>query len=130
MKRDKGIYRLLMAFVYSFAGFKAAWRNEAAFRQESIATIFIIPVGLWLGETWFQRALLIGIWLIVIITELTNSAIEAIVDRIGPEYNELSGRAKDLGSAAVFVSLLACAVVWGFIAFDNIVSRWTGSFFV
>lgn len=121
MERTKGIYRLLMAFVYSFAGFKAAWRNEAAFRQESIATIFIIPIGLWLGETGTQRALLIGAWLIVIITELTNSAIEAIVDRTGQEYNELSGRAKDLGSAAVLVSLIACVIVWGLIFFDNIV---------
>lgn len=122
MERNKGIYRLLMAFVYSFAGFKAAWRNEAAFRQESIATIFIIPIGLWLGETGTQRALLIGAWLIVIITELTNSAIEAIVDRTGPEYNELSGRAKDLGSAAVLVSLIVCVVVWGLIAIDKILS--------
>ena len=120
MERNKGIYRLYMAFVYSFAGFKAAWRNEAAFRQESIATIFIIPLGLWLGETGTQRALLIGIWLIVILTELINSAIEAVVDRTGAEYNELSGRAKDLGSAAVLVSIIACVVVWGLIAIDKI----------
>jgi diacylglycerol kinase (ATP) len=122
MERNKGIYRLFMAFVYSFAGFKAAWRNEAAFRQESIATICMIPLGLWLGETGTQRALLIGVWLLVIITELTNSAIEAIVDRTGQEYNELSGRAKDLGSAAVLVSLIVCVIVWGLIAVDKILS--------
>ena len=119
MEGNKGINRLLMAFVFSFAGFKAAWKNEEAFRQESIATIFIVPLGLWLGETGVQRALLIGIWLIVILTELTNSAIEAVVDRTGSEFHELSGRAKDLGSAAVLVSIIACFVVWGLIAIDK-----------
>lgn len=119
MKKSKGIQRLIRAFSYSLAGFRAAWKNEEAFRQETVGTIFIIPLGLWLGQTGTQRAMLIGIWLIVIITELTNSAIEAAVDRMGPEHHTLSGRAKDMGSAAVLVGICACVIIWGLIAYDR-----------
>lgn len=115
-KKNKGIGRLIKAIGYSISGFKAAWKNEEAFRQEIILTVFVAPAGLFLGTNASQRALLIGIWLIVVITELLNSAIEAIVDRMGTEQHVLSGRAKDLGSAAVFVSLIATAIVWGIIA--------------
>ncbi|MBW2609940.1 MAG: diacylglycerol kinase [Deltaproteobacteria bacterium] len=119
-KENRGISRLIRAFWYSIDGLKAAWKNEEAFRLEIIAALLVIPAGLWLGTTATQRALLIGIYLIILITELINSAIEAIVDRMGPERHVLSGRAKDLGSAAVFVSIFAGVVVWGIIAYERV----------
>lgn len=119
MEKLKGIPRLIKAFEYSISGLKAAWENEQAFRQEILLSIPIIPAGLLIGETGAQRALLIGIWFIVLITELINSAVENIVDRIGPEYHVLSGRAKDMGSAAVFLSICASVIVWGIIAWDR-----------
>ncbi len=94
-------------------GFGHAWRHEIAFRQEVIATLVLAPLALWLGRDSTERLLLIGACLLVIIVELLNSAIEAAVDRVGPEQHELSGRAKDLGSAAVMTSLLLLAGVWG-----------------
>lgn len=96
----------------SLAGLKAAWRNELAFRQEVLALILIAPAALWLGKTGLERALLLGVWLLVLIVELINSSLEAVVDRIGLDAHELSGRAKDLGSAAVLCSLVLAAVVW------------------
>jgi len=118
-KKNRGIDRLIKAFWYSIDGLKAAWKNEEAFRLEIIAGVFVIPAGLWLGTTATQRALLIGIYLIILVTELINSAIETIVDRLGPEHHPLSGRAKDLGSAAVFISLCAGVIVWGIIAYER-----------
>lgn len=115
----KGIRRILNAFRYSFAGFRAAWVNEEAFRQEIILAIFIFPLGLWLGETGTQRAILIGIYFIIPLTELLNTAMEAIVDRVGRERHELSGRAKDLGSAAVFLSICITLIVWSIIACER-----------
>jgi diacylglycerol kinase (ATP) len=96
----------------SLAGLKAAWRNELAFRQEVLALILIAPAALWLGKTGLERALLLGVWLLVLIVELINSSLEAAVDRIGLDAHELSGRAKDLGSAAVLCALVLAAVVW------------------
>ena len=111
--------RLIKAFGYSIAGLKAAWQNEEAFRIEVLIIIFVIPAGWWLGTNGIQRALLIGIYFIVLITELINSAIEAVVDCIGKDPHILAGRAKDLGSAAVLVSLTACIVVWGIIIYER-----------
>ncbi len=118
----KGIKRLINATGFSMAGFQAAWKNEAAFRQEISLALILVPVGLWLGTDATQKALLVGILFIVVITELLNSAIEAVIDRIGPEYHELSKRAKDMGSAAVFVSLSATVLIWGLIIYERIFS--------
>lgn len=115
----RGLQRIINAFRYSLAGFKAAWINEEAFRQEIILAIFIFPLGLWLGETGAQRAILIGTYFIIPLTELLNSAVEAAVDRVGQERHELSGRAKDLGSAAVFLSICLTIIVWIIIAFER-----------
>jgi diacylglycerol kinase (ATP) len=113
------VRHILNAFVYSFAGLKAAWKNELAFRGEAIVIAVMIPVGIWLGRTPVERALLIGSCLAILVTELLNSAVEAIVDRIGPERQELSKRAKDLGSAAVFISMISAAVIWALIAYSR-----------
>lgn len=113
MKPGKtGIRRIVDATGYSFKGLKAAWLNEAAFRQESVLLLvsiviaFLMPVGI------VERVLLIGSVALVLIVELVNSAIEAVVDRVGSEWHELSGRAKDIGSAAVFITLLLAALTW------------------
>ncbi|HZD52663.1 MAG TPA: diacylglycerol kinase [Woeseiaceae bacterium] len=97
-------------------GFAHAWKYEAAFRQEIALTLLLIPPAILLGQSGVERAILIGSCLLVLIVELLNSAVEAAVDRMGDGYHELSGRAKDLGSAAVFVSLVAVATVWVVIA--------------
>jgi diacylglycerol kinase (ATP) len=118
-RKSTGIRRIINAFRYSFAGYKAAWINEEAFRQECIVAIFVIPIGLWLGRTMTQRALLIGFYLIIPFTELLNASIEALVDRMGPERHLLSGRAKDLGSAAVLLSICMAIIVWVLIAYER-----------
>ena len=115
--QHKGWRRLVNATGYSWAGLRAAWRNEDAFRQEALLCAALVPVALWLGDSAVERALLIGSLLLVVIVELLNSGIEAVVDRIGQERHELSGRAKDIGSAAVFVALLNAAAVWLLILF-------------
>lgn len=115
----KGIKRIVWATHYSYKGIIAAYRNEAAFRQELISMFALLPVAFWLGETAVQHILLIAPCLLVIIVELLNSAIEAIVDRIGPEMHELSGRAKDMGSAAVLFSLALVVLSWGLIAWHR-----------
>jgi diacylglycerol kinase (ATP) len=102
----------------SWGGLKGAWREEEAFRQEIVAGFVLVPLALWLGENGIERALLVGSLLVVVIVELVNSSIEATVDRIGPERHTLSGLAKDLGSAAVAVSLLLVVVVWALVLFD------------
>jgi diacylglycerol kinase (ATP) len=111
------VLRLFRAFGYSFKGLRAAFVNEAAFRQEVILSIVLIPLGLRLGATGLERALLVGSVLLVIIVELLNSGIEAVVDRLGDEQHELSGRAKDIGSAAVLFSLINVFAVWALILF-------------
>ena len=117
--KKKGIKRLANAFYYSIAGFKSAWKNEEAFRQEIIIAIFIIPAGLLIGETFTQKAILVGVYFIIPLVELINSAIEAIVDRVGTEHHELSGRAKDLGSASVFLSICIALITWALIVFGR-----------
>lgn len=111
-----GMRRILHATRYSAQGFVHAWRHEAAFRQELALTAVLLPLALWLGRSMSEVLLLIGTCLLVLIVELLNSAIEATVDRVGQEQHELSGRAKDLGSAAVFLSLLLVSVTWGSVA--------------
>ncbi len=111
----RGWRRIVKAFGYSMQGFKACYELEEAFRQEVWVLIPLLPLGLWLGETAVERAVLAGSLLIVPIVELLNSAIEANVDRVGLERHELSGRAKDIASAAVFLSVVFAVVVWGLI---------------
>jgi diacylglycerol kinase (ATP) len=110
--KPTGFTRLFRAFGASWKGFEGAYREEAAFRQELALAVVVIPLGLWLGRDGIERVLLIAPMFIVLIVELLNSAIEATVDRIGLERHELSGLAKDIGSAAVFSSLALLAVVW------------------
>jgi diacylglycerol kinase (ATP) len=115
----RGLRRLFNATRYSWAGLQAVWCNEAAFRQEGLLCLCLIPVALWLGNSGVERALLIGSLLLIIIVELLNSGIEAVVDRIGPERHELSRLAKDTGSAAVFMALLNAALVWLLVLFTR-----------
>ena len=118
--RNEGIFRhIINAFIWSAGGIRAAWKHELAFRAQVIVIAVMIPIGIWLGETAIQWALLFGSCMLVLITELLNSALETIVDRIGLEHNELSGRAKDLGSAAAFFSMTTAAVIWGLVAYER-----------
>ena len=112
---DRGWGRMIYAFGYSMQGFKACFQAEEAFRQELFLLLFLAPLGLWLGATPVERVLLIGCLLMVLIVELLNSAIEAGVDRVGLERHELSARAKDIASAAVFMSMTLAWVTWGLI---------------
>ena len=107
-----GIKRIFNAIGYSYAGLVAAFKNEAAFRQELVLVAILIPVGYWLGEGGIEKVLLISSLLLILIVELINSAIESAIDRISSEQHELSGRAKDIASAAVFLSLLNATVIW------------------
>ncbi|MZB29786.1 diacylglycerol kinase [Salmonella enterica subsp. enterica serovar Kentucky] len=107
-----GLTRIINAAGYSWKGLRAAWKNEAAFRQEGVAVIAAILIAGWLDVDPITRVLLIGSVTLVMIVEILNSAIEAVVDRIGPEFHELSGRAKDMGSAAVLLSIILALVVW------------------
>ncbi len=108
----RGLLRIYHAFFYSMAGFKATWQYEEAFRQEVLLALVMMPAALWLGDDKFEKIVLIGCLVLVLLAELLNSAIEAVVDRIGIEKHDLSGRAKDIGSAAVFLTLTWTAVVW------------------
>jgi len=110
-----GVGRIIRAAVCSKAGILAAFRNEAAFRQEVLLCAVLLPVALWLGENSIERALLISSLLLVLIVELINTAIEVVVDRISADRHELSGLAKDVGSAAVFVALALACIDWGLI---------------
>jgi diacylglycerol kinase (ATP) len=116
---NTGLKRIIKAGGYSFLGLKAAWKYESAFRQEVLLAAAMIPGAVWLGRTADEIGLLIGTVMLVVIVELLNSAVEAVVDRIGDEPHKLSGRAKDMGSAAVFISLLLVLVIWGAIALDR-----------
>ena len=116
LKGKTGLRRLLNAFGYSLQGFRAAWQNEAAFREEAMLTIVLTPVALLLPVTGLEKLLLILSLLLLVLVELLNSAVEAVVDRIGPEIHPLSGRAKDLGSADVLMACLFLGLTWLFIA--------------
>ncbi len=108
----KEIQRLIRAGGYSIAGLKAAFDNEAAFRLETWLFWILAPLGLWLGDNALERALLVGSLFLVLIVEVINSSIEAAIDRIGTEHHTLSGRAKDMGSAAVFLALINAVLIW------------------
>ena len=108
-----GLERLFQAFGFSMQGLSATFKNEAAFRQEIYLSIILIPLALFLGETGVERALLVSAIILVLIIELINSGMEAIVDRFGDEQHELSGRAKDVASAAVLITLINVLLVWG-----------------
>jgi len=112
-----GLKRLINAFGYSIEGFKSAFKNEDAFRQELILAIILIPTGILIGENGFQKALLVSSILAVLIVELLNSGIEATVDRISLEKNSLAKRAKDIGSAAVFLTIVNAMLTWLIILF-------------
>jgi diacylglycerol kinase (ATP) len=116
---NTGLRRIFNATTFSLAGLRTAWRDEAAFRQELCLCLVLIPAAVWLGRTAVERSLLIGSCLVVLIVELLNTGIENVVDRIGQEQHRLSGQAKDLGSAAVFVSLVLVLVVWGLIGWQR-----------
>lgn len=111
-----GLTRVIHAFYYSMQGLAAAMRYESAFRQELVMFLVMLPLAFWLGQSALHYILLISSLLLVLIVELLNSAVEAVVDRIGAEHNELAGRAKDMGSAAVFISLANVVFVWALIA--------------
>lgn len=115
LKGRTGLRRVLNATRYSIEGLGAAWKHEAAFRQEVMLAVVLVPLGLWLGRTGVEKALLAGSVLAVLVVELLNSGVEAIVDRASPEIHELAKRAKDLGSAAVMVSIAATCLVWGLV---------------
>jgi diacylglycerol kinase (ATP) len=120
MKSDqRGLARILAAGGYSLKGLRAAWAGEEAFRQEVVLAVVLTPLAFWVGETLAQRAALLATLLLVLIVELLNSAIETVVDRIGHDPHELSGRAKDMGSAAVLLSLLLTVLVWGAVAWQH-----------
>jgi diacylglycerol kinase (ATP) len=116
---NTGLRRIVNATFFSMAGFRAAWRDEAAFRQELLLSVVLIPAAFWLGRTAVERSLLIGSCLVVLIVELLNTGIENVVDRFGEERHRLSGQAKDMGSAAVFVSLMLTLVIWSLIAWER-----------
>jgi diacylglycerol kinase (ATP) len=107
--------RILKAAQWSMQGLRAAWLHESSFRLEVYLFAVLGPLGLWLGQTGVERALLVGCGLLVMGVELLNSAVEAVIERYGPEFHELAGRAKDMGSAAVFVFMLNFLLVWGLI---------------
>lgn len=118
----KGLFdltRVWRAAGYSAAGFRAALKNEAAFRQELALFVILAPLGYWLGGDGVERALLIGSLMLVLLVELLNSAIEAVVNRVGKERHALSGQAKDLGSAAVLVALFMVVLVWALVLADR-----------
>jgi diacylglycerol kinase (ATP) len=112
--------RIFKATIWSMQGLRAAWLHESSFRLEVYLLVVLGPLALWLGRTGVERALLLGSCLLVLAIELLNSAIEAVIERYGPEFHELAGRAKDMGSAAVFMVMMNVLLVWGLI----LVPRW------
>ena len=111
----RGPGRILKAAVWSMQGLRAAWLHESSFRLEVYLLLVLAPLALWLGNTAVEQILLIGSCLLVLSAELLNSAVEAVIERYGPEHHELAGRAKDMGSAAVFVLMMNVLLCWGLI---------------
>jgi diacylglycerol kinase (ATP) len=110
-KERRGLNLVWHAAGYSMAGLRAGW-GETAFRQEVLAAIVLLPLAFWLGDSWIEVAVLSGSVIAVMVVELLNTAVETAIDRIGPEWHDLSKRAKDMGSAAVLLSLLLCLAIW------------------
>ncbi len=121
-KQRRGLQRLWHATGYSIEGLKAGWK-ETAFRQEAVAAVVVLPAAFWVGRNWVEVSLLCAVWLAVMVVELLNTGIETVVDRVGPEWHALSKRAKDMGSAAVLLSLLLAIGTW----VAAIWSRWGGA---
>jgi diacylglycerol kinase (ATP) len=121
-KQRKGLNRVLHAAGYSIEGLRAGW-GETAFRQEALLALVLLPSALWLGSNWLESAMLASVVVLVLVVELLNSAVESAIDRVGPEWHDLSKRAKDMGSAAVLLSLLLCAGTWG----GALWTRWSGA---
>lgn len=119
---NTGITRIVKAAGYSWQGLKQAYQHEAAFRQEAGLALVLIPLSIWLADDAMQLAMMMASVLLVLIVEILNSAIEAVVDRFGGDIHELSGRAKDMGSAAVSLALLLMFIVWGLILWQNFFS--------
>jgi diacylglycerol kinase (ATP) len=117
-----GLRRIWNAGLYSIAGIRSTWKNEAAFRQELVLCLLLVPASFWVGTSAVERALLAGSCLLVLVVELLNSAIEAAIDRIGADRHKLSGRAKDMGSAAVFISLWVVVLCWGLVIYERFFS--------
>jgi diacylglycerol kinase (ATP) len=117
-KHRRGLIRVWHATGYSIAGLRAGW-HETAFRQEAVASIVLLPAAFWLGRSWVETVLLAGTVILIMIVELLNTGIETAIDRIGPEWHDLSKRAKDMGSAAVLLSLLLCAGTWAMALFQR-----------
>lgn len=118
----RGPRQLWCAFLWSMKGFRAAWRHEASFRLEACLVLVLVPLGLWLGDGGLEKFALVLAPLLLLSVELLNSAVETVVDLVSPEFHELAGRAKDLGSAAVFVLLMLIPLSWGLI----LLPRWFG----
>ncbi|HET8899001.1 MAG TPA: diacylglycerol kinase [Rhodanobacteraceae bacterium] len=110
---SRGPRQIYKALIWSLQGLRAGWRHEASFRFELYLAVVVVPLGLWLGQGGVEKLLLAGTPLLVLSAELLNSAIEAVVDKVSPEFNELAGRAKDMGSAAVFLLMLLVLLAWG-----------------
>ena len=125
-----GFGRVIKAFKCSMLGFSAAIKHESAFRQELLLAAILLPISFFIASTGTQLALLIGALIIVLLAEIINSAIEAAVDRVGTEHHELSGRAKDLGSSAVFLALTLCFVIWAGIIYDVFFADQTATSFL
>jgi diacylglycerol kinase (ATP) len=111
LPKRQGLSRIWHAFFYSIEGLRAGW-HEPAFRQEAVLAILVLPGAWWLGQNWTEVVLLVGVVVAVLVVELLNTAIESAIDRVGPEWHAQSKRAKDMGSAAVLLSLLMCGGVW------------------
>ena len=116
--RPRSIARVLKALRSSLQGLRSAWLHESSFRLEVVMALAALPAAVWLGDSGVERALLVGSVLLVLALELLNSAIEAVIERYGPEIHELAGRAKDMGSAAVFVALCNVGLTWAFLLLD------------
>ncbi|ANB19347.1 diacylglycerol kinase [Dokdonella koreensis] len=115
----RGPRQIVRALKWSWKGLRAAWSYEASFRLEVLVCVVLLPAGLWLGQGAVEKALLAGSLLLVLAMELLNSAVEAVVDKVSPEFHELAGRAKDMGSAAVFLLLVNVALCWGLILWQR-----------
>ena len=116
---NTGITRIIKAFGFSMQGLRASWKHESAFRQETMLAIILSPLAFWLARTPAELMILLMTLFIVVITEVLNSAVEAVVDRVSDDHHKLAGRAKDMASAAVFLSLVMTVIVWGVLLFDR-----------
>ena len=116
----RGPRQILRALVWSAKGLRAAWSHEASFRLEGYLLVILFPLGLWLGDGALEKAMLCGSLILVLSAELLNSAVEAVVDKVSPEFHELAGRAKDMGSAAVFLLMVNVMLCWGLVLWQHV----------